>query len=207
MGVCAPLTSDLQNATKSELCSAFIIVRSAQMANIKSSDQFFPESHLPQIDDFMPFKQVYATLHRENRSGFFLRRAGQPSRYVNAIDLAGDLVKPKVTISDLEELSTTPIGQVLEKPGFDKFSVPIGMTVEADANTTSLTEASAKIFRVQEFGRGVGWFLHSTFLNTTTGRPVWLCSNPHVQHENADFDSGRCSRCPYSLSGVKQQKP
>lgn len=177
------------------------------MPTIKFSDYFVPESNIPQIDDFMPFKQVYATLHREGRSGFFLRQGGRTSRYVKAIDLAQDLVKPDISLSELEDLSTTPIGQILEKPGLHRFSVPIGATLEADANDSSVTDASAKIFRVQEFGRPVGWLLESTFLNTTTGRPIWLCSNPHVQHENSDFDSGRCGKCPYPLSTVKQEQP
>lgn len=174
------------------------------MANLKSSTNFFSESRLPQIDDFMPFQQVYATLHRENKSGFFLRQEGRATRYVAAIDLAQNLVKHDVSIGDLEDLSTTPIGSVLQRPGFDKFSVPIGGTVEADASVSS--DASTKILRIQEFGKIVGWFLDSAFLHTTTGRPVWLCSNPHVQHENADFDSGQCSKCPYSLCAVKQDR-
>lgn len=175
------------------------------MPSIKLSNQFFLESHIPQIDDFMPFKQVYATLHRENRSGFFLRQAGRPTRYVQAIDLAGNLVGPNATMADLEDLSSMPIGRVLEKPGFDQFSLPITGNIEAHARVSSVPNTS-KILRVQEFGKVVGWYLDGAFLHTTTGRPVWLCSNPHVQHENADFDSGRCSQCPYPLSAVKKDR-
>lgn len=191
------------------------------MATLKDSYHFVTATDLLRINGQTHFQEVYKQLNDAGQGGFLLIDEGKAQTYVNAYNLADTVVRravkevernysiphsqlnhrlkdstdPSTTMlaNLMQAISQTPIREIVQDIRNWIFIEIDETAVDVDAEETALQNQDDKVFEVYESGQPVGWYLnHERVRDTTTEKPVFICSNGHP---NPDTDSGRCYRC------------
>jgi len=183
------------------------------MPTVLSPEHFVSLEDLPQFDGRTVFRKVFSELNRRGRSGFVVASANGVTRYVKGMELAEAAVKlagskhdqflPNARADALRQVSDTAVGQVLDMEWAKSSVLVIPATpVDSSADAAPLQNAADAVFAIVQLQRPVGWFLnHEVVMQTSTGKPVFVCENGH---DNPDSDHGSCYYCPGDIVSVKR---
>lgn len=161
------------------------------MMDREFEEHFVPGERIPKVPESISLMELYEVLDRADARGFVLMEDGKAAAYIDSVDLGRRAL-------EVEFPFTYTVGQAVARLSPESF--PIAKeSVTDDEEWRSVRRFGGMAFRVDLPGRK-GWFLnHERVMQTSTGKPVFVCANGH---ENSSPDHGRCSVCPAKLLSV-----